>query len=190
VLVDEEDRRYFKQQEIILWRKGEKTRKPFQASLQQQYKQMQNPNVQFASSDQSIGSGKNPLGNLNSESGEVSSSNYRNNKSPLEQESSSEQPTPDKEFQSVINSTAPTISSPTSPVKEDFKDNQINPTSQGDTILKAEDVLDQNEDEEKENAIRDSPSPSATTTTLSPADEPPETPQEEEKEVSKAHPAT
>jgi len=45
VLVDEEDRRYFKQQEIILWRKGDRTRKPFQVTLQQQYKQMQNPNV-------------------------------------------------------------------------------------------------------------------------------------------------
>lgn len=54
MLVDEEDRRYFKQQEIVLWRKGEKTRKPFQASLQQQYKQMQNPNVQFTSSDSSL----------------------------------------------------------------------------------------------------------------------------------------
>lgn len=30
VLVDEEERRYFKQQEIVLWRKGEKTRKPIQ----------------------------------------------------------------------------------------------------------------------------------------------------------------
>ncbi|XP_067140239.1 vacuolar protein sorting-associated protein 26B-like [Centruroides vittatus] len=32
VLVDEEERRYFKQQEIILWRKGEKTRKGIQQS--------------------------------------------------------------------------------------------------------------------------------------------------------------
>lgn len=31
VLVDEEERRYFKQQEIILWRKGEKIRKPIQS---------------------------------------------------------------------------------------------------------------------------------------------------------------
>lgn len=30
VLVDEEDRRYFKQQEITLWRKGDKMRKPIQ----------------------------------------------------------------------------------------------------------------------------------------------------------------
>lgn len=30
VLVDEEERRYFKQQEITLWRKGDKTRKPIQ----------------------------------------------------------------------------------------------------------------------------------------------------------------
>ncbi|XP_022646470.1 vacuolar protein sorting-associated protein 26B-like isoform X3 [Varroa jacobsoni] len=34
VLVDEEERRYFKQQEIILWRKGEKTRKPVMAVRQ------------------------------------------------------------------------------------------------------------------------------------------------------------
>ncbi|ODM92194.1 Vacuolar protein sorting-associated protein 26B-A [Orchesella cincta] len=48
VLVDEEERRYFKQQEIILWRKGEREkRQPFQAQLQQQYKQMQNPNVRL-----------------------------------------------------------------------------------------------------------------------------------------------
>ncbi|GBN25955.1 Vacuolar protein sorting-associated protein like [Argiope bruennichi] len=32
VLVDEEDRRYFKQQEIVLWRKGELTRKTIQQS--------------------------------------------------------------------------------------------------------------------------------------------------------------
>jgi len=32
VLMDEEDRRYFKQQEITLWRKGEKTRKNLQTS--------------------------------------------------------------------------------------------------------------------------------------------------------------
>lgn len=31
VLVDEEERRYFKQQEIILWRKGEKIRKQIQS---------------------------------------------------------------------------------------------------------------------------------------------------------------
>lgn len=30
VLVDEEERRYFKQQEIILWRKGERIRRPIQ----------------------------------------------------------------------------------------------------------------------------------------------------------------
>jgi len=35
VLVDEEDRRYFKQQEIILWRKVEKFRKPIQSPSQQ-----------------------------------------------------------------------------------------------------------------------------------------------------------
>lgn len=32
VLVDEEDRRYFKQQEIILWRKGERIRRNIQPS--------------------------------------------------------------------------------------------------------------------------------------------------------------
>lgn len=35
VLVDEEERRYFKQQEIILWRKGEKTRKQIQSQAPQ-----------------------------------------------------------------------------------------------------------------------------------------------------------
>ena len=35
VLVDEEDRRYFKQQEIILWRKVEKFRKAIQSQNQQ-----------------------------------------------------------------------------------------------------------------------------------------------------------
>ncbi|KAL3199374.1 hypothetical protein MRX96_014019 [Rhipicephalus microplus] len=33
VLVDEEERRYFKQQEIVLWRKGEKTRKVIQQQV-------------------------------------------------------------------------------------------------------------------------------------------------------------
>lgn len=33
VLVDEEERRYFKQQEIVLWRKGERVRKPIQPSM-------------------------------------------------------------------------------------------------------------------------------------------------------------
>jgi len=105
VLVDEEDRRYFKQQEIILWRKGEKTRKPFQASLQQQYKQMQNPNIQFASSDQS----------LKSETNAKADSNHKSSaRSPLEDSSgtSSEQPTPDKEFRTVINSQGGTVTSP------------------------------------------------------------------------------
>jgi len=126
--VDEEDRRYFKQQEIILWRKGEKTRKPFQASLQQQYKQMQNPNVQFASSDQSIGSAdkNNPLGssnkdgepNENDPASTTVSNKTKDYRSPLEQGSSSEeQPTPDKEFQSVINSKE--VDSLTSPENED-----------------------------------------------------------------------
>ncbi|CAL8084063.1 unnamed protein product [Orchesella dallaii] len=55
VLVDEEERRYFKQQEIILWRKGDKTRKPFQTQLQQQYKQMQNPNVKLETGDGEAG---------------------------------------------------------------------------------------------------------------------------------------
>jgi hypothetical protein len=140
VLVDEEDRRYFKQQEIILWRKGEKTRKPFQASLQQQYKQMQNPNVQFASSDQSIGSSSkssNPLGSSNKDGetnneGEAVTRTTKDYRSPLEQGSSSEEaPTPDKEFQSVINSKD--VNSPTSPEVEDnpilqSKDNNV-PTS-------------------------------------------------------------
>ena len=40
VLVDEEERRYFKQQEISLWRKGERTRRPIQQQLQQQAQQM------------------------------------------------------------------------------------------------------------------------------------------------------
>lgn len=116
VLVDEEDRRYFKQQEIILWRKADKTRKPFQASLQQQYKQMQNPNVQFSNSDQSIAGSARNLGaqaesesnsRLADDSGQLDGGNGSSSnkfRSPLEQSSSSEQPTPDKEFQSVINS--------------------------------------------------------------------------------------
>lgn len=41
VLVDEEERRYFKQQEINLWRKGERTRRPIQQQLQQQPSQLQ-----------------------------------------------------------------------------------------------------------------------------------------------------
>lgn len=113
--MDEEDRRYFKQQEIILWRKADKTRKPFQASLQQQYKQMQNPNVQFSNSDQSIAGSARNLGapgdaeasSRLAEDGQLDGTfGSSNNKfrSPLEQSSSSEQPTPDKEFQSVINS--------------------------------------------------------------------------------------
>jgi len=43
VIVDEEDRRYFKQQEIILWRKGEKLRK---ALCQQQVGHIQAPQYQ------------------------------------------------------------------------------------------------------------------------------------------------
>ena len=33
VLVDEEERRYFKQQEIVLWRKGDRIRKPIQQTI-------------------------------------------------------------------------------------------------------------------------------------------------------------
>ena len=43
VIVDEEDRRYFKQQEIVLWRKGEKLRKPL---CQQQVGHIQAPQYQ------------------------------------------------------------------------------------------------------------------------------------------------
>lgn len=95
VLVDEEDRRYFKQQEIILWRKGDKTRKPFQTLLQQQYKQMQNPNVALSSSNASIGSG------TAFNETEIQASSQGENKST---DVENEHPTPDKEFQSVINS--------------------------------------------------------------------------------------
>lgn len=35
VLVDEEERRYFKQQEIILWRKGDRIRRPIQSHVTQ-----------------------------------------------------------------------------------------------------------------------------------------------------------
>ena len=42
VLVDEEERRYFKQQEIVLWRKGERTRKPIHSA---QYVPMQPPQL-------------------------------------------------------------------------------------------------------------------------------------------------
>jgi len=95
VLIDEEDRRYFKQQEIILWRKGDKTRKPFQTLLQQQYKQMQNPNVAISSSNASIGSAK-TFGET-----EIRANSQDESK---DTDLENEQPTPDKEFQSVINS--------------------------------------------------------------------------------------
>uniref|UniRef100_A0A1I8BZP7 Vacuolar protein sorting-associated protein 26 n=1 Tax=Meloidogyne hapla TaxID=6305 RepID=A0A1I8BZP7_MELHA len=42
VLIDEEDRRYFKQQEIILWRRLEK---PFRQPIQQHFQQSQGPIV-------------------------------------------------------------------------------------------------------------------------------------------------
>lgn len=45
VLVDEEERRYFKQQEIVLWRKGERTRKPIQHHSAQ-YVPVQPPQMQ------------------------------------------------------------------------------------------------------------------------------------------------
>lgn len=153
MLVDEEDRRYFKQQEIILWRKADKTRKPFQASLQQQYKQMQNPNVQFSNSDQSITGSSRNLGagvegdnnrlaedgnNGQLETGNGSSSKFR---SPLEQSSSSEQPTPDKEFQSVINSQDPRTLSPlttdnpiTSTISQQQQSNDVIPVEDDDAI--------------------------------------------------------
>jgi len=101
------------QQEIILWRKGDKTRKPFQASLQQQYRQMQNPNAQLSNSDQSISGGKAGSASQPTTSGESIDENadgepvtrtHHNTKSPLEDDINSEQPTPDKEFQSVLNS--------------------------------------------------------------------------------------
>ena len=41
VLVDEEERRYFKQQEITLWRKGERVRRPLQEQLLAQQQAMQ-----------------------------------------------------------------------------------------------------------------------------------------------------
>ncbi|XP_018017763.1 vacuolar protein sorting-associated protein 26B-like [Hyalella azteca] len=41
VLVDEEERRYFKQQEITLWRKGERLRRPLQEQLLAQQQAMQ-----------------------------------------------------------------------------------------------------------------------------------------------------
>ena len=101
VLVDEEDRRYFKQQEIILWRKGDRTRKPFQVTLQQQYKQMQNPNVALSSNNSLKESQSNEgISNSAADGGEkdgVSSENGKGN-------TNEEQPTPDKEFQATINS--------------------------------------------------------------------------------------
>ncbi|KAK8730286.1 hypothetical protein OTU49_008195 [Cherax quadricarinatus] len=41
VLVDEEERRYFKQQEITLWRKGERLRRPLQQQLMAQQQTLQ-----------------------------------------------------------------------------------------------------------------------------------------------------
>ena len=41
MLVDEEERRYFKQQEITLWRKGERVRRPIQQQLLAQQVAMQ-----------------------------------------------------------------------------------------------------------------------------------------------------
>ncbi|XP_045592036.1 vacuolar protein sorting-associated protein 26B-like isoform X2 [Procambarus clarkii] len=41
VLVDEEERRYFKQQEITLWRKGERLRRPLQQQLMAQQQSLQ-----------------------------------------------------------------------------------------------------------------------------------------------------
>ncbi|ODM91839.1 Vacuolar protein sorting-associated protein 26B [Orchesella cincta] len=87
VLVDEEERRYFKQQEIILWRKMDRSRKTFQAELQQQYKEMQNPNIQFSSADPSEDalSAENDESNLTNTD---ETSPITNGKSGLESESS------------------------------------------------------------------------------------------------------
>ncbi|ODN04844.1 Vacuolar protein sorting-associated protein 26B [Orchesella cincta] len=179
VLVDEEDRRYFKQQEIILWRKADKTRRPFQASLQQQYKQMQNPNVQFSNN---YGSGRLHHGQQqNDEAENADSSATRGQgeveellrgkddeppslpdrfahagRSPLEQDS--ELSTPEKEFQSVINSKDNRVISPlVSPQNElppaDAKNvqprQQEEQTTEKSTPAPTLDNMQQNDDEEK-----------------------------------------
>jgi len=89
----------------VLWRKGDKTRKPFQASLQQQYKQMQNPNVVLSNSDSSLKSGAPELKTGENSDG-LSSDLEAGRPAPdsSADEVGNEQSTPDKEFQSVINS--------------------------------------------------------------------------------------
>jgi hypothetical protein len=105
VLVDEEDRRYFKQQEIILWRKGDRTRKPFQVTLQQQYKQMQNPNVALSSNNSLKESQSNEgISNAATTAGTGQEGAASNNENGAQASTNDEQPTPDKEFQTVINS--------------------------------------------------------------------------------------
>ncbi|XP_042226353.1 vacuolar protein sorting-associated protein 26B-like isoform X2 [Homarus americanus] len=62
VLVDEEERRYFKQQEITLWRKGERLRRPLQQQLmaQQQTLQQMSLNNQQSKFPQSHPQGQPP----------------------------------------------------------------------------------------------------------------------------------
>lgn len=62
VLVDEEERRYFKQQEITLWRKGERVRRPLQQQLmaQQQSLQQISANNQQSKFPQSHPQGQHP----------------------------------------------------------------------------------------------------------------------------------
>lgn len=99
-----------------MWRKGDKTRKPFQASLQQQYKQMQNPNVTLSNSNSSL---------KPSESQDDCGDPDGKAESVLD----NEQASPDKQFQAAINSTqsGPTeFSQPTSPTEEE-KENPREP---------------------------------------------------------------
>jgi hypothetical protein len=113
-------------QEIILWRKGDKTRKPFQASLQQQYKQMQNPNVVLSNSDSSLKSGAPEL-----KTGEESdASGQEVGRRDSLDAAGNEQTTPDKEFQSVINSsrrddTEPDLSVSACPDQENHTPTEI-----------------------------------------------------------------
>jgi len=93
-------------QEIVLWRKGEKTRKPFQAALQQQYKQMQNP--QMAAQQQLVEEQekrrKRDDSEPSSEQNDDEEKENTNEANGDEETLEPEQPTPDKEFRSVINS--------------------------------------------------------------------------------------
>jgi len=98
-----------------LWRKGDKTRKPFQTSLQQQYKQMQNPNVTLSNSNSSL----KPSDSQDESGGDQDGK--------AESVLDNEQASPDKQFQAAINSTesGPTeFSTPTSPTEEE-KENPL-----------------------------------------------------------------